>query len=121
VTREVASICAGKASDITAVHDVGGGGIAGALAEMVAVTGLGASLEELEAHGELFSEFPGRFLVATKDPADFHLRAAATGVPVAVLGVVGGDRLTIGTLIDVSVDDISIQRAGALVGALESN
>jgi phosphoribosylformylglycinamidine synthase len=121
VTREVASICAGKASDITAVHDVGGGGIATALAEMVAVTALGARVDELEGHGELFAEFPGRFIVATKDPADFHLRAAATGVPVAVLGVVGGDRLTIGTVIDISVDEIAQRRVGALVEALESN
>jgi phosphoribosylformylglycinamidine synthase len=121
VTREVASICAGKASDITAVHDVGGGGIATALAEMAAVTALGARVDELEGHGELFAEFPGRFIVATKDPADFHLRAAATGVPVAVLGVVGGDRLTIGTVIDISVDEIAQRRVGALVEALESN
>ncbi|MGB8179290.1 MAG: phosphoribosylformylglycinamidine synthase subunit PurL [Acidimicrobiales bacterium] len=121
VTREVASICAGKASDITAVHDVGGGGVATALAEMVAVSGLGATVDELEGHGELFSEFPGRFIVATKDPADFHLRAAATGVPVAVLGVVGGDRLTIGTTIDLAVRAIAQRRSGALVEALESN
>jgi phosphoribosylformylglycinamidine (FGAM) synthase-like enzyme len=87
----------------------------------VAVTGLGATVDELEGHGELFAEFPGRFLVATKNPADFHLRAAATGVPVAVLGTVGGDRLTIGTTIDISVEQISTQRAGALVEALESN
>jgi phosphoribosylformylglycinamidine synthase len=121
VTREVASICAGKASDITAVHDVGGGGIATALAEMVAVTALGARVDELEGHGELFAEFPGRFIVATKDPADFHLRAAATGVPVAVLGVVGGERLTVGTTIDLAVHEIAQRRAGALVEALETN
>jgi phosphoribosylformylglycinamidine synthase len=121
VTREVASICAGKASDITAVHDVGGGGVAAALGEIAAVTGVGAQVDELEGHGELFAEFPGRFIVATKDPADFHLRAAATGVPVAVLGVVGGDRLTIGTAVDISVDEIATRRVGALVQALEAN
>ena len=37
--REVARICAGEASDVTAVHDVGGGGLATALAEMAAVDG----------------------------------------------------------------------------------
>jgi len=35
VAGEVAAICAGTASDVTAVHDVGGGGLAVALAEMV--------------------------------------------------------------------------------------
>jgi hypothetical protein len=88
---------------------------------MVAVTALGAQVDELEGHGELFAEFPGRFIVATKDPADFHLRAAATGVPVAVLGVVGGDRFTIGATIDIAVDEIAQRRSGALAGALEAN
>jgi phosphoribosylformylglycinamidine (FGAM) synthase-like enzyme len=39
------AICAGNESDVTAVHDVGGGGLALALAEMVAVTGHGAAVE----------------------------------------------------------------------------
>jgi len=49
------------------VHDVGSGGLALALAEMAAVTGYGAIVDELEGHGELFSEFPGRFVMATND------------------------------------------------------
>jgi phosphoribosylformylglycinamidine synthase len=121
VTGEVASICAGHDSDVTAVHDVGGGGLATALAEMVAVTGIGACVEELEGHGELFSEFPGRFVVATNDPAAFSARAADVGAPVAVLGVVGGERLTIGNAVDLSVEEIARRRAGALVDALEAN
>jgi phosphoribosylformylglycinamidine synthase len=121
VTSEVASICAGNDSDVTAVHDVGGGGLATALAEMVAVTGIGARVEQLDGHGELFSEFPGRFVVATNDPAAFSARAADAGVPVAGLGIVGGERLTIGHAIDLSVEEIARRRAGALVDALEVN
>jgi phosphoribosylformylglycinamidine synthase II len=121
VTGEVASICAGNASDLSAVHDVGGGGLATALAEMVAVTGLGAQVNELEGHGELFAEFPGRFIVATNDPVAFRSRAATAGAPVATLGVVGGSRLTIGSAVDLSVEEIARRRAGALSSALESN
>jgi phosphoribosylformylglycinamidine (FGAM) synthase-like enzyme len=103
------------------VHDVSGGGLATALAEMVAVTGIGARVEEFDGHGELFSEFPGRFVVATSDPAAFSARAAHASVPVAVLGIVGGERLTIGSAIDLSVEEIASRRSGALVDALEAN
>jgi phosphoribosylformylglycinamidine synthase len=121
VTGEVASICAGHDSDVTAVHDVAGGGLATALAEMVAVTRIGARVGELDGQGELFSEFPGRFVVATSDPSAFLARAELAGAPVAILGVAGGDRLTIGSAIDLSVEEIASRRAGALVDALEAN
>ncbi len=118
VTHEVASICAGEASDVTAVHDVSGGGLACALAEMTAVAGVGASVKELEGHGELFSEFPGRFIVATRDAEAFSDRAHAAGVPVFELGVVTGARLVIGSSIDLSVAEITSRRHGALEDAL---
>jgi phosphoribosylformylglycinamidine synthase subunit PurL len=121
VTEEVAAICAGRASDVTAVHDVLGGGLATAVAEIAAVTGIGAVLDELEAHGELFSEFPGRFVMATSDVEAFTRRADAAGVPVAMLGTCGGDALVIGSTINLSVDEIAARRTGALVDALEAN
>ena len=43
VAGEVARICAGEASDVSAVHDVGGGGLAVALAEMAAATRRGVN------------------------------------------------------------------------------
>jgi phosphoribosylformylglycinamidine synthase II len=119
VTREVAAICAGGVSDVTAVHDVLGGGLATALAEVVAVTKIGAVLEELEAHGELFSEFPGRFVVATNDVNAFTNRATAAGVPVALLGTCGGGALVVGSTINLSVDEIVARREGALIDALD--
>ncbi len=118
VAGEISRICAGDESDITAVHDVGGGGLALALAEMVAVTGLGADLGALEGHAELFSEFPGRFVMATSDLAAFSARASRAGVAVVALGSVGGDRLRIGSEIDLSVTDISSRRTDALEDAL---
>jgi len=118
VVGEIAPICAGEPSDVTAVHDVGGGGIALAVAEMVAVTGLGATLDELESHGELFSEFPGRFIMATNDLAAFVARADLDGVEVMRLGMVGGTELHIGSMIALTVDEIATRRRGALEASL---
>ncbi len=118
VTREIAAICAGARSDVTAVHDVGGGGLATALAEMVAASGLGVEVSEPVAHGELFSEFPGRFVMATSDVAAFSARGAVAGVDVVLLGLVGGDRFQIGGLIDLSVSEIERRRRVALEEAL---
>ena len=118
VAAEIARVCAGRSSDVTAVHDVGAGGLAAALAEMVAVTGVGVDVVELTGHGELFSEFPGRFVMATGDVDAFIARVGAAGVPVATLGVVGGDRLRIGTMIDLTVGDIAARRRDALEVAL---
>ncbi len=118
VAAEIARVCAGGTSDVTAVHDVSGGGLAAALAEMVAVTGVGVDVVELTGHGELFSEFPGRFVMATSDVEAFSVRAGAAGVPVASLGVVGGGRLRIGTMVDLAVGDITVRRRGALEVAL---
>jgi phosphoribosylformylglycinamidine synthase len=118
VAREVASICAGGQSDVTAVHDVSGGGLAGALAEMVAATGIGAEVVELDGHGELFSEFPGRFVMATSDLGAFEARAHEAGVFTTRLGTSHGERLRVGTMIDLSVTQIALRRGDALEDAL---
>jgi phosphoribosylformylglycinamidine synthase len=118
VVGEVAPICAGQSSDVTAVHDVGGGGLAVALAEIVAVTSLGAEIAELESHAELFAEFPGRFVMATNDVAAFIARAELAGVPVLRLGTVGGEHLRIGSMVSLSVDDVVSRRRAALEDSL---
>ena len=119
VTGEIAAICAGESSDVTAVHDVSGGGIAQALAEMVSATGVGAAVAGLEGHRELFSEFPGRFIIATSDLGAFVARATAAGVTATPLGVAGGAALRIDDVIDLAVDQISTRRRDALEEALE--
>jgi phosphoribosylformylglycinamidine synthase len=118
VTGEIAAICAGAPGDVTAVHDVGGGGLATALAEMVAATGLGVEVSEPVEHGELFSEFPGRFVMASADPSAFIARASAAGVAAVALGVVGGARFRIGGLVDLSAAEIAMRRRDALEEAL---
>jgi len=118
VAGEVAAICGGGASDVTAVHDVSGGGLAAALAEMAAVTGVGATVIGLDDVAELFSEFPGRFVVATSDLKALTARATAAGVPLVGLGRCGGSHLAIGTTVRLSVEEIAATRRGALEGAL---
>jgi phosphoribosylformylglycinamidine synthase II len=118
VVAEIGSICAGAASDVTAVHDVSGGGLATALAEMVAATGVGAEVVELDGHAELFSEFPGRFVMATSDVEALEERARAAGVLTTRLGVSQGERLRVGSMIDLSVTQIASRRRDALEEAL---
>ena len=128
VVTEVAAVCAGEPSDVTAVHDVGGGGLAVALAEMVAVNGFGADVVELEGHGELFSEFPGRFVMATIDLAAFSARAELAGVPVAHLGRgrrrrpahrIDGERRGRGDLLATQRSARGVARRGRLARGLE--
>jgi len=121
VAAQVASICGGGASSLTAIHDVGGGGLAVALAEMVAVSGRGVTVSSLNGRGEFFSEFPGRFVAGTSNPDELLAAAAAAGVPAVVLGTVGGDTFTIGDQVAVSVADVQARRSGALVNQLNAH
>ena len=119
VTGEVAGICAGRPSDVSAVHDVGAGGLAVALAEMAVTTGVGVRAEDLQGHGELFAEFPGRYVMATSDLAAFDARAAKAGVSLTVIGRAGGDRVVLAGLVDLALDEVSRRREHALVDALD--
>jgi phosphoribosylformylglycinamidine synthase subunit PurL len=113
-----AQVAAGDAAPLLhAVHDVSGGGLAVALAEMAAAAGCGCTLEVGEA-AELFAELPSRFVVATPDPDELLRRAAAGGIPAAVLGPAGGARCTLGDLIDLPVDALSGAHEGNLALAL---
>ena len=117
VAGEVSRICAGDASDITAVHDVAGGGLALAIAEMVAATGRGA-FASVEDRAELFTEFPGRFVIGARGGAAVVARAALAGVPAVVIGRVGGTSLELGDLVSVPVATMIDRRGRALTDAL---
>jgi phosphoribosylformylglycinamidine synthase len=90
---------------VAGVHDTADGGLGLTVAEMAVQGGVGVSVQavSLEAdHRWLFAESPSRFVVAA-DPANagrIEDLARAAGVPVATLGRAGGDRLTIGDLVD---------------------
>jgi phosphoribosylformylglycinamidine synthase II len=99
------------------VHDVSGGGLATALGEMAVAAGTGCTLEVAET-AELFTELPSRFVVATADPDELCRRAAAHGIPAAVLGPAGGARLTLGGLLDLPLDALRQAHEGNLALAL---
>ena len=102
---------------VRGVHDVSGGGLATALAEMAVTAGTGCTLE-MGDPTELFAELPSRFVVATPDPGDLCRLAAARGIPAAVLGPAGGARFTLGSLVDLPLDALRQAHEGNLALAL---
>jgi len=98
---------------INAAHDLAEGGLAVALAEscLASTGGLGASIDAPSAEcpaAWLFSEAPSRAVVACEGPNTGELCNLAEdfGIPLALLGQVGGDRLTITGLLDMEVSTI---------------
>ena len=68
------------------VHDVSGGGLAVALAEMVARAAVGAVVGALDGHGELFSELPSRWWWPPRTRPRSSSAPRTAGVPAAVSG-----------------------------------
>jgi phosphoribosylformylglycinamidine synthase len=99
------------------VHDVSGGGLAAALAEMAVAAGTGCTLAVADP-AELFAELPSRFVLSTPDPGELCRLAAARGIPAAVLGPAGGARFTLGDLVDLPLDALRQAHDGNLALAL---
>ncbi len=119
VTTLVAAQVAGGGDDlIHAVHDVSGGGLAVAAAEMAAQSAIGGVLEVAGGPAELFTELPSRFVVATARPDELRARAAAAGVGASVLGRAEGDRLVLGDLVDLPLTAVREAFEGNLTKAL---
>jgi len=103
---------------LRSAHDCAEGGLAVALAECALLGGIGvrATLTELDsaadgppsrAAGILFGETQSRFVVSVEKESRVHLRALLDQreVPYREIGAVGGHRLTIEGVVDVSLDD----------------
>ncbi len=85
---------------VVAAQDVSGGGLAVALAEMAIWGGRGATLRVTVGTPPavaLFGESPSRVVLEVRsgDGPGLAARARAAGLPLAVLGTTGGDRLAI--------------------------
>jgi phosphoribosylformylglycinamidine synthase II len=102
---------------VSAVHDVSSGGLAVALAEMATAADLGCAVL-LDDGAELFTELPSRFVVATTRPDELCAQAEALGIPTAVLGRAGGDRVRLGELVDLPVSALSQAHEGNLAQML---
>lgn len=105
---------------VTAVHDISGGGIGVALAEMVIKGDFGANVdlssvpgaEGLSASETLFSESHARYLITVQEKASDEILNALKKmkVPSAVIGAVGGDSLKITSsenLVEISVSELN--------------
>ncbi|HLB28947.1 MAG TPA: AIR synthase-related protein, partial [Dehalococcoidia bacterium] len=109
---------------LSSCHDCSEGGLAVALAEACIAGGLGLDASGLEVKGRLdaalFGEAQGRFVVAVAPEARERLEdlARRTGVPLAYLGSVGGDRLRLGASIDLPVAELAAAYEGGLAAAL---
>ncbi|MFL6100467.1 MAG: phosphoribosylformylglycinamidine synthase subunit PurL [Actinomycetales bacterium] len=105
--RALAGLVADVADDglVAAAHDLSEGGLAQALAESCLRYGVGAHVDVshladrdgVEAFTLLFSETTARMLVAVPaaNLAEVRQRAEAAGVPVARIGLTGGDALVV--------------------------
>jgi phosphoribosylformylglycinamidine synthase len=101
------------------LHDVADGGLALAVAELAAMSGVGVVAGQRLDHLQLVGESPDRVVVCV-DPGRVEqvaARAAAEGVEVRVLGRAGGARLVLGPLVDLAVTDVVEAWRGRLPGA----
>jgi phosphoribosylformylglycinamidine synthase len=89
-------------------HDVAQGGLGLALAEMAALSGIGASVARIADHHELFCEAPGRAVlcVGADRVREVLDRLDSAGVPVRRIGEAEGDSLRVKGLLDVAVEDL---------------
>ena len=100
------------AGRLTAAHDLSGGGLLVALAEMAMAGGKGARLmlpeTEVPAHAFLFGEDQARYVVTVKpdEASRLIVDAAMAGVAVTAIGAVGGSDLMIPGLLTVAVADL---------------
>jgi phosphoribosylformylglycinamidine synthase len=89
-----------REQSVSAAHDLAEGGLGIALAEMAMAGGLGATLAiepSIPLHAFLFGEDQARYLLTAAPEAAERIRAAARaeGIACEVIGVTGGDALTI--------------------------
>ena len=89
-------LVAGRTEKIfIAAHDLSQGGLAAAVSEMSLKYGIGAEISLTKPAIELFSETPGRVIVAVKDESALKNLCDKYAIPATKLGHTGGDALKI--------------------------
>ena len=105
---------------LSAVHDIGGGGLGVALTEMAIAGGVGAIAARVADHDALFSEAPSRVIVAVA-PDNMQIveeLAAAHDVPLTRLGLATGDKISFKGLVEGSLEDATTQWRDRLPNAM---
>jgi phosphoribosylformylglycinamidine synthase len=106
-------------SVVSGIHDVSGGGLGVALAELAVRSGMGLQVAGVADHHELFTEAPSRVVVCTTRRNELISRAAEAGVGFRVLGTAGGRRLVVEGLVDLGVDEVTAAWRGRLPSLLD--
>ncbi|MGH6796212.1 MAG: AIR synthase-related protein [Methylocella sp.] len=106
---------------VSAVHDISDGGLAVALAEMAMPGAIGASIKispPLPELGFLFGEDQARYIVTAAPETAEAIRDAAetAGVACEIIGVTGGDNLTLGGGTAILLGDLMRVHEGWLPG-----
>ncbi len=104
-------IAAGR---VAACHDLSDGGLLVAAAEMALAGGVGARLQapEGDSAAAFFGEDQARYLLAVEDADGLLARAAAAGVPAAIVGRTGGDALTVEGGSSISLEELRALHEG---------
>ena len=106
-----------RSGQITVCHDLSDGGLACAAAEMALASGVGIELSVTpgpEAHGLMFGEDQGRYLLGAADAASVLEAARAAGVEAATVGWAGGDALVAAGLFDIRLAALTAANEGWL-------
>jgi phosphoribosylformylglycinamidine synthase subunit PurL len=100
-----------EAGRVTTCHDVSGGGLGVAVAEMSMASGIGASIDIPDGgpalHGWLFGEDQARYIIATDEAEAVLAEASKAGVWAEKIGQTGGKQLTVGAQATISVEDLA--------------
>jgi phosphoribosylformylglycinamidine synthase II len=96
---------------ITTCHDISGGGLGIALAEMAMASDIGCTIDVPEdapaLHGWLFGEDQARYIITTGGADAILAEAKAQGVRAEKIGQTGGKQLTVGTQATISLKELS--------------
>jgi phosphoribosylformylglycinamidine synthase subunit PurL len=100
-----------EAGTITTCHDVSGGGLGVALAEMAMASKIGAAIETPAdgpaLHSWLFAEDQARYIIASSDAEAILIAAKAAGVRAEKIGRTGGKQLIVGGQATISVEELA--------------
>jgi phosphoribosylformylglycinamidine synthase II len=96
---------------VTTCHDISGGGLGVALAEMAMASDIGCAIDVPQdapaLHGWLFGEDQARYIIATGKVDAILAEARVQGVRAEKIGQTGGKQLTVGTQATISIMELS--------------
>ena len=112
-----------RSGRLTACHDLSDGGLACAAADMALASGIGIKLAhegDVPMHGFLFGEDQARYLIAASkaDAVAIIQDAKADDVPIKVVGLAGGDAVTVNGAHSISLDQLRAAHEDWLPGLM---